>query len=77
MLTVEGERHTVTMEGISPCVNEIVADYQIFAAAIAVSSRRPGAKTKDLEIPIDNRTERRNTMDKPKFSSPSAIGNTC
>lgn len=29
MLTVEGERHTVALEGINPCVNEIVADYLI------------------------------------------------
>ncbi|MEA5449547.1 alpha/beta hydrolase [Leptolyngbya sp. CCNP1308] len=29
VLTVEGERHTVAMEGISPCVNAIVADYLI------------------------------------------------
>jgi hypothetical protein len=29
LLTVEGERHTVALEGINPCVNEIVADYLI------------------------------------------------
>ncbi|MGB7314164.1 MAG: alpha/beta fold hydrolase [Nodosilinea sp.] len=29
LLTVEGERHTVALEGISPCVNAIVADYLI------------------------------------------------
>ncbi|MDX1993385.1 MAG: alpha/beta hydrolase [bacterium] len=29
VLTVEGERHTVALEGISPCVNDIVADYLI------------------------------------------------
>ena len=29
VLTVEGERHTVALEGVSPCVNEIVADYLI------------------------------------------------
>lgn len=29
VLTVEGEQHTVALEGINPCVNEIVADYLI------------------------------------------------
>jgi hypothetical protein len=29
LLTVEGERHTVALEGISPCTNAIVADYLI------------------------------------------------
>ncbi|PSN15709.1 alpha/beta hydrolase [filamentous cyanobacterium CCT1] len=29
VLTVEGERHTVALEGINPCVNAIVADYLI------------------------------------------------
>jgi pimeloyl-ACP methyl ester carboxylesterase len=29
LLTVEGERHTVALEGINPCVNEIVANYLI------------------------------------------------
>lgn len=29
LLTVEGERHTVALEGLSPCVNAIVADYLI------------------------------------------------
>ncbi|WP_347277541.1 alpha/beta hydrolase [Pseudanabaena sp. FACHB-2040] len=29
MLTVEGERHTVAIESINPCVNEIVANYLI------------------------------------------------
>jgi pimeloyl-ACP methyl ester carboxylesterase len=29
LLTFEGERHTVALEGISPCVNAIVADYLI------------------------------------------------
>jgi pimeloyl-ACP methyl ester carboxylesterase len=29
VLTVEGERHTVALEGINPCVNDIVADYLI------------------------------------------------
>ncbi len=29
LLTVEGERHTVALEGINPCVNEIVTDYLI------------------------------------------------
>ncbi len=29
VFTVEGERHTVALEGISPCVNEIVVDYLI------------------------------------------------
>lgn len=29
LLTVEGERHTVALEGVNPCVNEIVADYLI------------------------------------------------
>ncbi|MFD4366646.1 alpha/beta hydrolase [Rhodococcus sp. NPDC058521] len=27
VLTVEGERHTVAQEGISPCVNDIVEAY--------------------------------------------------
>jgi pimeloyl-ACP methyl ester carboxylesterase len=29
LVTVEGERHTVALEGINPCVNAIVADYLI------------------------------------------------
>lgn len=29
LLTVKGERHTVALEGVSPCVNGIVADYLI------------------------------------------------
>lgn len=29
VLTVEGERHTVAIESINPCVNEIVANYLI------------------------------------------------
>lgn len=29
LVTVEGERHTVALEGINPCVNEIVLDYLI------------------------------------------------
>jgi hypothetical protein len=29
LLTVEGEQHTIAMDGTSPCVNAIVADYLI------------------------------------------------
>ncbi|MBW4623085.1 MAG: alpha/beta hydrolase [Cyanosarcina radialis HA8281-LM2] len=29
LFTVEGERHTVALEGINPCVNRVVADYLI------------------------------------------------
>ncbi|MCO4287660.1 alpha/beta hydrolase, partial [Acinetobacter baumannii] len=39
LLTVEGERHTVALEGLSPCVNELVAGYLIGLELPAADAR--------------------------------------
>ena len=39
LLTIEGERHTIALQGISPCVDEIVADYLIDLVVPAAGMR--------------------------------------